>query len=70
MHIGSLSGPIIEDCDALRIGPHRHAYPELAQDTHNAGLDAARSGTQWRDVKDFKWLRTTPSPHFVLLDDL
>eukprot|EP00939_MAST-03C_sp_MAST-3C-sp1_P001318 g1318.t1 len=61
------SGPIIEDCTKLLFGP----YPDLMYPRSHADFEESTLSTGpaecWKDVQDFKWLRTQASPHWSIL---
>ena len=63
LYLRVASGPIIEHCSSLDFGPYSLACrPDMQKD-----LDAAQLGADtdlWRQVQDFGWLRSTPSPHW------
>ena len=70
-HVAPASGPIVEDCDGLAFGRYaatwdgsRPAYDAAAPATAFAVPDGA-----WRDVKDFKWLKSGQSPHWAVLEE-
>lgn len=61
LHLRVASGPIIEHCTTLGFGPcPALAYPGAAEDLEAAQLAEDRG--LWRQVQDFGWLRSTPSP--------
>eukprot|EP00172_Hildenbrandia_rubra_P002751 Plantae.Rhodophyta-Hildenbrandia_rubra.ctg3851.p1 GENE.Plantae.Rhodophyta-Hildenbrandia_rubra.ctg3851~~Plantae.Rhodophyta-Hildenbrandia_rubra.ctg3851.p1 ORF type:complete len:339 (+),score=46.36 Plantae.Rhodophyta-Hildenbrandia_rubra.ctg3851:484-1500(+) len=61
------SGPIIEDCNTLMFAPYVLTYSTLQGDLESIGISDADTEDQWRDVKDFKWLRKDqPSPNWCL----
>ena len=62
------SGPIVEDCDALRFAPYTLRYPGLEAD-YVASPGLSLSVNRWREVKDFKWLRAQHSPHWSLIPE-
>ena len=58
------SGPIIEDCADLTFSRYRLTYPGLAEQLQANDLDLGSE--EWKDVKDFKWLRAQQSPNWKL----
>ncbi|KAI1654397.1 TBCC-domain-containing protein [Daldinia decipiens] len=54
------SHPIIEDCSGMRFAP----LPEL----YATKLEI-KGESQWDQVDDFKWLKTEPSPNWVVLPE-
>jgi len=76
-HVAAASGPIVEDCDGLRFAPYAATWggADAGADA-DAAYDAAAPATTfdvlpgaWREVKDFKWLKNEPSPHWAPLAD-
>jgi hypothetical protein len=62
------SGPVIETSSGLEFGPYTLQYPgSEPQLAASAGL--AVDNGKWKLVKDFGWLKNTPSPNFVLRSD-
>lgn len=60
------SNPIIEHCSAISVAPYdAHDYPgfEEAMAGCGLGVDVEQQGL-WRQVHDFGWLRSTPSPNW------
>ena len=61
------SGPILESCKGLRFGTYAIEYKDKEEMMARAGIDV-KSNNAYKDVKDFKWLRTTKSPNFDVVD--
>jgi len=61
------SGPIIEDCSRLVFGCHYPTNVYLELEDHLEEAQLSLKCNQWRDIKDFCWLRQEPSPNFSLL---
>jgi hypothetical protein len=59
--LAARSGPIIEHCERVRFAPYNFAYPCLAAQLREAGLEtaAAADNDQWRRVGDFDRPATT-----------
>jgi hypothetical protein len=64
-YIHVASNPIFEDSSGLRFTAYNLEYPELAQQMVDSGLGAMEN--QWRQVDDFKWLRSQQSPNWCVL---
>lgn len=54
------SRPIIEDCSGIRFAP----LPDMYDLESDKGKE-----NQWRQVDDFKWLRSEPSPNWRAMDE-
>ena len=64
-YLRTRSYPIIEKCSDVRFAPYLFEYAGLADH-----LEAAKLSEQndlWTDVKDFGWLKSTPSPNWTIL---
>mmetsp|Transcript_10876 Transcript_10876/g.27425 ORF Transcript_10876/g.27425 Transcript_10876/m.27425 type:complete len:378 (-) Transcript_10876:798-1931(-) len=64
-YVRSRSYPIIEKCSDVRFAPYGFSYEGL-----EARLQEAKLGEEndlWADVKDFGWLKSTPSPNWSIL---
>ena len=75
------SHPVIEHCEGMRVAPYPlsdAAYPGAAGDLAEQQLlliggegkgEEEEEGVcgMWRQVDDFGWLRSTPSPHWCVL---
>eukprot|EP00301_Raphidiophrys_heterophryoidea_P018218 c3217_g1_i1.p1 GENE.c3217_g1_i1~~c3217_g1_i1.p1 ORF type:complete len:367 (-),score=89.32 c3217_g1_i1:49-1110(-) len=63
------SNPIIEHCSNVRFGPYGLRYSAIAEHFQALGWDVERSNeSNWKNVQDFNWLRTTPSPNWHALE--
>ena len=58
------STPIIEDCSNVRFGPYLVSYDGLEAQLKTASLE--NDSDLWKNVKDFKWHKTQPSPNWRL----
>lgn len=67
LYVHTVSGPIIEDCHALRFAPLALSYPGL--ESHLAQAQIAGTKNTWNEVKDFKWLRSQQSPNWAALPE-
>ena len=56
VYLSTASRPIIEACSGICFAPLPERY-----------LQQAEQGDQWRNVDDFKWLRSEPSPNWDVL---
>ena len=63
-HVASASGPIIEACDDCRFA----AYACTWSGVHAEQMATFVKAGAWRDVQDFKWLKTAANPHWRELD--
>mmetsp|Transcript_29574 Transcript_29574/g.44678 ORF Transcript_29574/g.44678 Transcript_29574/m.44678 type:complete len:493 (+) Transcript_29574:87-1565(+) len=73
-HVFVKSGPIIEDCSKIKFyGDYfsNHHCPWGQEDKEGTEEeDVKKMINQFRDVKDFNWLRTlVPSPNFSILEE-
>lgn len=57
---------IIEDCKRLSFHESRYSYPGIEADLQKAGLQGINL---WKEVQDFKWIKTERSPNFCLVFD-
>jgi len=64
-YIKCLSDPIIEFCDNLSFAPYNFSYPKLDTHIKEASLEGPNL---WDQVKDFGWLKSTPSPNWSIVD--
>jgi tubulin-specific chaperone C len=55
------SHPIIEDCSDMSFAPYSAMYDGIERDVEMSGLQDAKC---WDNVIDFRWHRSTPSPHW------
>ena len=58
--------PIIEFCTNVRFAPYGFSYGNRETDFKLATFDL-QQGNQWDQVKDFNWLKSTPSPNWTVL---
>lgn len=61
------SGPIIEDCGAVRFAPNFLRYEGIEEDLREAGLE--EEDLNWENVDDLKWLRAVKPPSWSVLED-
>lgn len=61
------SGPIIEDCGAVRFAPYFLRYEGIEEDLREAGLE--EEDLNWENVDDLKWLRAVKPPSWSVLED-
>ena len=59
-NIASASGPIIEACDDCRFA----AYACTWSGVHAEQMATFVKAGAWKDVQDFKWLKTAANPHW------
>lgn len=64
LYVKCNSHPIIEDCDQLKFAPYIASYEGIDEDMKACGLESAAC---WDNVIDFRWHRSTPSPHWSVL---
>lgn len=65
-YLSIASNPIIEDCKDLGFAEYRITYEDLPQQKENAEMNFQTE--MWKQVNDFKWHRTQPSPNWTCLD--
>ena len=63
-HVASASGPIIEACDDCRFA----AYACTWSGVHAEQMATFVKAGAWKEVQDFKWLKTAANPHWRELD--
>ncbi|KAK9845783.1 hypothetical protein WJX81_002252 [Elliptochloris bilobata] len=61
------SHPILEHCSGMSVAPCALEYPGSAQ--HLAAAALGVDSGLWRDVRDFCWLRATPSPNWRVIPE-
>eukprot|EP00299_Pterocystis_sp_00344_P018276 c9129_g1_i1.p1 GENE.c9129_g1_i1~~c9129_g1_i1.p1 ORF type:complete len:269 (+),score=43.28 c9129_g1_i1:300-1106(+) len=66
-YLSAGSKPIIEHCTGLKFAPFRFQYPGLAD--HQKLVNHAPLENSWQEIQDFRWLRTTQSPNWSLLEE-
>jgi len=68
--VQTASGPIIEHCEGVSFGPYAAVWDGSAPDAADAAPETPFQIVKdaWKDVKDFQWLRSTPSPNFSILE--
>jgi len=64
-YLRSRSYPIIEKCSEVRFAPYSFRYDGLEAELERTRLD--EENELWTDVKDFGWLKSTPSPNWAIL---
>ena len=64
-HIYAKSSPIIEHTTRVKFANYNNQYNGLDEHMAIAGFDL--QSDMWMDVKDFGWLKPTPSPNWSLL---
>ena len=64
-YLRSRSYPIIEKCSDVHFAPYSFKYEGLDEHLVNAKLE--EENDLWSDVKDFGWLKSTPSPNWSIL---
>jgi len=60
LHVRTCSDPVIEACTDLTF----HAFALDGVDFSSAGPGLQSDSGRWRAVKDFSWMKSTPSPNF------
>ena len=67
-YIRTLSRPIIEDSRDVAFAPFAFDVPGTSESVLKKHGLFEETG-MWREVDDFMWLKSTPSPHWRVLDD-
>ncbi len=75
--IDATTAPVIERCKGLVFGPRARVPGNVAEGAEVVALDndsvdvgeLVVSGDAWREVKDFNWLRASPSPNWRVLGE-
>lgn len=67
-YIRTLSRPIIEDSRDVAFAPFAFDIPGRSENTLKKHGLFEETGL-WREVDDFMWLKSTPSPHWRVLDE-
>lgn len=57
---------IIEDCSKLKFSIFDYKYEGQEKDISEIGFD--KKENNWKNVKDFKWLKQEKSPNFELIE--
>jgi len=64
LYVRCNSHPIVEDCADMGFAPYNYTYGEIDRDFELAGLSGAKC---WDNVVDFRWHKTTASPHWHVI---
>lgn len=64
LYVRCNSHPIVEDCVDMGFAPYTYKYGAILRDFELAGLSAAKC---WDNVVDFRWHKTTASPHWHVI---
>jgi hypothetical protein len=70
LHLHTLSGPVVENCQQILVSPYNLTYPEVQAHWIAASLGTTTdiSGT-WAEVQDFNWHKRQASPNWCVLPD-
>lgn len=74
LFIDCTTAPVIERCNHMVFAPRCRApsndsHEIVALNDENSEQVVQVSAEMWRDVKDFNWLRSTPSPNWRVLNN-
>jgi flagellar biosynthesis/type III secretory pathway chaperone len=60
------SNPIIEHCSKIQFGVYNAQYNGVKEQFDSVNFDL-ENNTLWKEVKDFNWMKSTPSPNWSIV---
>lgn len=62
-----MNSPIIENCTKLKFGPYMFQYPTQVAEEDALGIEP--TDNLWDQVRDFQWIKKTPSPNWSKMNE-